>query len=107
MTSLSPCALRGARLRKRPAIASLTILADINLLKVGDLVTLVMDFKNDPAYGETANHERFWVRILDITASRTFLGKIDEEMVYASIHGLDQGDEVTFFEENIFQVRGR
>lgn len=92
--------LRSAKLRKPPRPVDLTG------LRVGDLVVLWMEFEPDKLFGEEADNERFWVKILDITKNRTFLGKIEEDMVYVAYHGLDQGDEVSFSTEHIFQVKG-
>lgn len=84
--------------------------ADIDALKPGDIVKIGVEFDAQPRPRglpgpRHVTGERFWVRLVDANhAGDQFKGLIDNDLVFAHIHGLKADDPVAFCRRHILDI---
>lgn len=79
--------------------------AHLASLKVGDSAKIGISFQplNED---EKITGERFWVKVIDAT-TEGYVGEVDNNLVYASDHGIDRGKRIRFERRNVLQILSR
>jgi hypothetical protein len=74
--------------------------AMIASLKPGDFAKIGVRFA---AADDRVDGERFWVKVTEADAD-SYVGEVDNALLYTDAHGLDRGDMVHFGRRNILSI---
>ena len=86
--------------RQFPATFEAPSQLELEALRPGVHVKVCIEFvrhNRPPAQGE-----RFWVMLAEV--GETLTGIIDNDLVFADLHGLVLGDQITFERRHVYQI---
>lgn len=79
--------------------------AELDNLKIGDMVKIGVEFK--PTFSQRLNAkcsgERFWVKLTGVW--NELIGIVDTEMEFFDVHGIVEGEEIRFERRHILVVK--